>query len=270
MPNRVRIGILVVFLVIFLGVGMLVPAVQKVREAANRVACSGNLCFVALAIHNYADTYHRLPLAAWSHDELPSEKRLSWMAAIMPFMESDTLYKRFKKDLGWEAAEHQEFLQTSIRPFICRSSMSSEEAREYYRTHYVGITGVGANATSLAYDDPNRGAFSYEHSIRFDGMKDGTSVTLLLAETSLDNGPWLAAGRPTVRGYVSNLEPLIGKDGQFGGFHVQRWYPGSSPGGVNVSFADGSRRTLLPTISPRVFQALCTIAGGEDADHDLD
>ena len=271
MPGRIRISVLVVFLVIFLGIGMSVPAIRNLREAANRMSCRGHLKWIGLAIHNYASVDAKnLPTAAWPHDDLPPEKRLSWIAAILPYVEQDRLAKQLQKELGWEAPEHRQLLEVGFQPFHCPSSMSREEARKDNRTHYISIAGVGEDAASLAKDDPNRGVFNYEFTTRFDDMKDGTSVTLLLAETSLDNGPWLAAGRPTVRGYVTDVEPLVGVRGQFGGFHEPHWFPGSSPGGVNVCFADSSVRTLLPTISPRVFRALCTIAGGEDKDHELD
>ena len=137
-----------------------------------------------------------MPSAAWPNEQLSPEKRLSWIAAILPFVEQDAMAKQLHKELGWDAPEHQPLRDVGIYSLICPSSMSREEARKENRTHYVGISGVGEDAASLAKDDPNRGAFGYDRTIRFGDVKDGTSVTLLLAETSLDNGPWLAAGRP--------------------------------------------------------------------------
>jgi prepilin-type processing-associated H-X9-DG protein len=85
-------------------------------------------------------------------------------------------------------------------------------------------------------------------------LKDGAAATLLLAETGVGNGPWSAGGPATVRGLDPARQPYIGRARQFGGLHRR---------GLNVAFADGSVRFLKDTIDPKVFEALSTIAGGE-------
>jgi prepilin-type processing-associated H-X9-DG protein len=85
-------------------------------------------------------------------------------------------------------------------------------------------------------------------------IKDGASVTMLLAETGLANGPWTAGGPSTVRGLDPARQPYIGEQRQFGGVHR---------GGAMVAFADGSVRFIRDSIRPQVFEALSTIAGRE-------
>lgn len=85
-------------------------------------------------------------------------------------------------------------------------------------------------------------------------IKDGTSTTMLLAETVSIRGPWTAGGPGTVRGLDPSQQPYIGAKRQFGGAHR---------GGAMVAFADGSVRFLSGSIDSKVFEALSTIAGGE-------
>ena len=77
---------------------------------------------------------------------------------------------------------------------------------------------------------------------------------MTIAETTFANGPWTAGGPATVRGLDSRRQPYIGRGRQFGKAHR---------GGAMVAFADGSVRFVKESINPRVFEALSTIAGGE-------
>jgi prepilin-type processing-associated H-X9-DG protein len=79
-------------------------------------------------------------------------------------------------------------------------------------------------------------------------------------ETNAANGPWLAGGPATVRGFDPGGPPYLGFNGQFGSFHRN---------GSEALFADGSVRFLSDTVDPKVFAALATIAGGEAIDPDI-
>jgi hypothetical protein len=103
--------------------------------------------------------------------------------------------------------------------------------------------------------DPQAGVFGYDRKSRHEDIKDGAATTLLLLETAWNNGPWTAGGPPTVRGLDPTRLPYMGKNRQFGGTHR---------GLTGAAFADGSVHFLSESMAPEVFEALATIAGGED------
>lgn len=93
------IELLVVIAIIAILIGLLLPAVQKIREAANRMKCSNNMKQCALALHNYNDTNNAFPPAAYAGPgvNFDNESNIgpSWMIMILPFVEQDNLYRTY-------------------------------------------------------------------------------------------------------------------------------------------------------------------------------
>ena len=73
-------------------IALLLPATQSAREAARRMQCSNNLKQIGLGLHNYHDVYGQFPPAAIGPHNVPRERQFSWLVAILPFLEQQSLY----------------------------------------------------------------------------------------------------------------------------------------------------------------------------------
>src|SRR5436853_459186 len=87
------IELLVVIAIIAILIGLLLPAVQKVREAANRATCNNNLKQLGIALHNYHDVNKIFPPGSGGTAANSATRRLSAFTYLLPYIEGDNLYK---------------------------------------------------------------------------------------------------------------------------------------------------------------------------------
>jgi prepilin-type processing-associated H-X9-DG protein len=191
---------------------------------------------------------------------LPPEKRLSWQVALLPYLEQDDVYAKIDLEQAWDAARNEEGVRRVIKCFLCPTGNAPLDPGV---TYYIGMAGVGPDAVTLPKDSPRAGVFGYDRTIALKDITDGTMNTILALESFIDNGGWAAGGRATVRSIDPDDQPYIGIDRQFGRLHAQRSWFGTMQTSANAAMADGSVRQIRHTINPRVFEALVTIAGGE-------
>lgn len=92
-----------------IGAALILPAVQKVREAAARTETSNNMTQLGLAIHSSHDRFRKFPE--------PDRNGLSWRVAVLPFVEADDLYKQFKLDEPWDSAANRPLLDRMPKVF---------------------------------------------------------------------------------------------------------------------------------------------------------
>jgi hypothetical protein len=268
---RSRSNALVLVLIVAVGGGLLLPAVARVRDAAARTECCNNLHQLALGLQNYADTHNRLPAGTIPNVALPPERRLSWLVDALPYAQQCSFV--IERGQGWDA-EHNRVPKSSwydedqarwreqplgeVLTFRCPSNPAAAAPGWPGLTHYVGVAGVGRDAATWDVGYPGTGVFGHDRRLGLQDITDGTAATLLVIETTRDNGAWTAGGFPTVRGLDPAGGPYLGQGGQFGSNHRD-----GRPFVTNAAFADASVRGLTDTIRPEVFEALATVAGGE-------
>jgi prepilin-type N-terminal cleavage/methylation domain-containing protein/prepilin-type processing-associated H-X9-DG protein len=195
-PNRPRkdagftlIELLVVIAIIGILIALLLPAVQKVREAANRIQCANNLKQIGLACHNFHDTLGFLP---------PSQlgtNQVTWAVLILPYLEQDNLYHLWNIQLPY-TEQSPSATQHNLKIYFCPSRRSpgseySNDTPPGGLSDYAACAGTGdkdgpdANGAMIgarATIDSNGVVLSWQGVLTLTSITDGTSNTFLAGE----------------------------------------------------------------------------------------
>jgi prepilin-type N-terminal cleavage/methylation domain-containing protein/prepilin-type processing-associated H-X9-DG protein len=128
------IELLVVIAIIAILIGLLLPAVQKVREAAARTQCSNNLKQMGLAAHNYHDTHNKMP-PAWlfelaSPPTRPTSVATSWGFSLLPYLEQDNLYKQYDQNQNMFTTNNAALILNQLKVFQCPSTPNGGRVAE--------------------------------------------------------------------------------------------------------------------------------------------
>jgi prepilin-type processing-associated H-X9-DG protein len=258
----VIIGIIVVL------IGLMLPAVRRVGGAAARMSCSNNLKQLMLAFHNYASRGMSPAIPSASQVGVPAagvfppgcfgpgttpEERLSWMVALLPYLDQDSLYLRFNLEKGY--AGNLPAAQTRLKTFLCPAQVDAMTGDAV--SHYVALAGIGRDAAQQPPGAPGNGFMGYDRLTSVSMIKDGTSNTIALMETKQDPGPWARGGSSTLREF--DPDALVQSDKPLFGIH---------PEGINAVMVDGSVRFILYSTDLKKLAAAITIAGGEPVNLD--
>ncbi len=238
------VQILVVVAVIGVLIALLLPATQSAREAARRMSCTNNLKQIGLALHNYHQAYGQFPPAAIGPHNVPRERQFSWIVAILPFLEGQTMYNELRLDLPCDHPHNAALLRTPLHVVMCPSDpMAATTPEGFAKTSYVAVTG----ADSTDGSGNLRGVIGFDRGLSANEITDGLSNTLLVAEVA-DGGPWFAGGSSTAR----RIDDWI----------VKKTWSQHANGG-NFLFADGSVQFITSTIDPQTLRHLATAQGKE-------
>jgi prepilin-type N-terminal cleavage/methylation domain-containing protein/prepilin-type processing-associated H-X9-DG protein len=198
------IELLVVIAIIAVLIGLLLPAVQKVREAAAKAKCQNNLKQLGLALHNYDGAKGSLPPAIRGNGAPPYFDQWSVLAELNPYLEQTAIYN--KMDLTQQTyditfnitAPNQFAVQQIVGLFLCPSDrMTPVTSGPAYGvpvigpTNYVFCNGTGTNGGSPWNAD---GVFIAQKRFRVTDIPDGTSTTAWASESILGDGAAAALG----------------------------------------------------------------------------
>jgi prepilin-type N-terminal cleavage/methylation domain-containing protein len=263
------IELLVVIAIIAILIGLLLAAVQRVREAANRISCNNSLRQLGLAAHHCHDAHGKLPPML---GYFPQEKGNAYGGVffhLLPFFEQANLYNTTFDPVTSTYDARRSYLYTkSVKTYLCPSDPSVQSP--------AGLTPSWAPGDYAANYRVfgTRGPRTWQGQARIPAsFKDGTSGTILFAEkyarcndkgtawARIDTDPWQPAFAVFVFGPASK-------------FQVQPTPFGSSAcdprlastphaGGMQACLADASVRSIAAGISPQTWWAACTPSGGD-------
>jgi len=297
------IELLVVIAIIAVLIGLLLPAVQKVREAAARMSCSNNLKQMGLAMHNYHDANGKFPAGIVRNQGAapPSTgtystpesltRRYNWTIAILPYIEQDNVYRlwdfaNFVNNEGL-AGDPAKISWRIIKTYTCPSnSMNNggldpgEEGKTPPRDW--AITCYLANAGRRNYrraDQTNDGPFVHNLARKIADLTDGTSNTLFIGERGFTDpvfngipgenlaewGWWAFGAEGDVLGSAAvPINWMMPAPVTQANFDLRVNAFGSShTGGANFCLGDGSVRFLSDSLDLVTLQRLCMHQDGQ-------
>ncbi len=275
------IELLVVIAIIAILIGLLVPAVQKVRAAAARTQCANNLKQVGLALHNYHDTNKKFPTAN-------SPVFGSAFTHILPFVEQDNIRKVYDTNLPPTSPPNSTVTMLPIQIYICPSMVAPPSPPAAYTTHYASYA-VCIGSNEAWAPPPDNGAIVRSNNTgspvildqgkRLTDLTDGTSTTFLVGEMGYQLKDYLFASGPFAGsprggntswafGYTSysfgSTKVMMNTVGPTTGLLDRlQTFRSDHTGGCNFLFADGSVHFLSNGIDLTTYRALGTRAGGE-------
>ena len=282
------IELLVVIAIIAILIGLLLPAVQKVRAAAARAQCANNFKQMGLAAHNHHDVYNRLPSGGMGWTDAVPEfisvgspvggvgQKAGPFYQILPFIEQNAVWKGAG---GTTIAECQiNVIKAVIKIYFCpsrRSPAALTPTGSWYGpggTYEHGPIDYASSNNNTGANDGTNGAMVYGYAgLRLTQIKDGTTNTLMFGEKRMDTTNMGSYQSDDNEGYACAWDHDVARttnavpqaDGKLGTGAGGNIFGSSHSGGANYVMVDGGVRFINYSITLASFQALGTVGYGD-------
>ena len=276
------IELLVVIAIIAVLTGLLLPAVQKVREAANRTKCANNLKQQIVGLHNREGALGSFPSAYEGPGISPG---WSWSTFLLPYVEQDNLYHELKADtltfgLGKNPVTPTQtpLGQRKLLLFRCPSDPSPDlnpERLNFALSNYRAVAGPTTFTVFRANWD--MGGVMYQNSkIRMTDITDGTSHTLAIGECIFDQRIGKRAciwvGMTGVRGrsiWISDVMWWVDENAARVNGPAPQAFSSRHHGGAMFGFCDGSVRFFKDNTNPNLIKWLAGRNDGQLVNYDF-
>lgn len=220
-------------------VGMLLPAVQQVREAARATQTMNSVRQLTLAAHNYEASYQHFPVAD-GDPERGDGSMLSWRVKLLPYIDEQELYDQFHHNEPWDSPHNQSLIGQMPAIFTSPSANFLEEGKTLF---VVATPRPGADLSEKTIFTPGE-------TVSFPEITDGSSNTAFIFEVNEEAA-------------VTWTQP---KDWEFDPLDPHRDLGGVHPGNFIVSFADGSTTRISNSIPPESLRYLFSRGDGQIVD----
>ena len=261
------VELLVVIAIIGILIGMLLPAVQQVREAARRTACANNMAQLGLALHNYEFAHEHLPPGVVDKKgpilSQPVGLHVGFLVELLPYIEQNGIANNFDKTIGTYAKANAPARAMAIPTYGCPSfGAQINDLGTAGLTNYAGCH----NSVEAPIDVDNDGVLFLNSKVTFADMTDGSTNTIMIGEMLPYPGSlgWASGTRSSLR----NTSELI-TGNQFAALRLTppapnevRGFGSMHPAGANFCMAGGSVVMLRKGINPKLFSNLGNRADG--------